>query len=125
MGRWRRIEPTVLNDGLVAIYSVVNTAPKGAIPVEMLTATPKETLRYQQRTVGVKRHYEALQAKERVDLLIRVPFRPTVSVLDVAIPTVDGYQYRITLIQPIAGSVPAVMDLTLRRVEHEYGKQNP
>lgn len=119
------MNPTVLNDGLVAIYSVVNTAPKGAIPVEKLTATPKETLRYQQRTVGVKRHYEALQAKERVDLLVRVPFRPTVSVLDVAIPTVDGHQYRITLIQPIAGTLPTVMDLTLRRVEHEYGKQNP
>ncbi len=114
------MEPTVLNDGLVSIYSVENTAPPGATPVETLADKPKEKLRYHQRTIGVNRHYEALQAKERVDLLIRVPLRPGVSVLDVAIPTVDGHQYHITLIQRIEGSFPPVMDLTLRRIENEY-----
>ena len=111
-----------LNDGIVYIYTVENGAENGDTPRETLAAFPKETLRYGQRTVGVKRHYEAMQAKERVDLLIRVPFRPAVSTDDVAIPTMDGKQYLITLIQKIEGSEPPVMDLTLRRLEHEYGR---
>lgn len=114
------MELTALNDGIVSIYCVENHGDSGDTPVEALSAVPKEKLRYRQRTVGVKRHYEALQAKERVDLLIRVPFRPGVSAQDVAIPTLDGRQYLITLIQRIEGSTPPVMDLTLRRMEHEY-----
>ena len=114
------MEQTALNDGIVEIYAVKNGAGNGNTPLETLAASPKEKLRYAQRTVGVKRHYEALQAKERVDLLIRVPFRPGVSTDDVAIPTMDGRQYRVTLIQKIEGTAPPLMDLTLRRLEHEH-----
>ena len=114
------MEQTALNDGIVKIYAVENAAENGNTPLKTLAEPPKEKLRYAQRTVGVKRHYEALQAKERVDLLIRVPFRPGVSTDDVAIPTMDGKQYLITLIQKIEGTEPALMDLTLRRLEHEY-----
>lgn len=111
---------TQLNDGIVAIFTVENAGENGGTPREMLSENPKETLRFKQRTVGVKRHYEAMQAKERVDLLIRVPFRPGVHVNDVAIPTTDGVQYLITLIQRIEDTTPALMDLTLRRLENEY-----
>ena len=114
------MEPLELNDGLVEIYTVENTGENGNTPVETLAAVPKERLRYRERTIGVKRHYEAMQAKERVDLLIRVPFRPGVSAQDVAVPTFDGKQYLITLIQKIEGTIPPLMDLTLRRLEHEY-----
>ncbi|MBR2132903.1 MAG: hypothetical protein IJ955_10305 [Oscillospiraceae bacterium] len=114
------MQTAMLNDGVVRIYGTSNSAPAGKAPVYVLDATSKEMLRYQQRTVGVKRHYEALQARERVDLLIRVLCRPTISVHDIAVPTLDGKQYEITLIQRIEGSVPPVMDLTLRRLEREY-----
>lgn len=112
------------NDGVVSVYSVENLAQKGETPKETLAALPKIRLRYHRRTVGVKRHYEALQASDRVDLLLRVPYRPMISTDDIAIPTEDERQYRITLIQRIEGIFPPVMDLTLRRVEHEYDKQD-
>lgn len=118
------MEQMEFNDGLVAVYSVENKATAGRTPRETLTAKPKAKLRYHRKTIGVKRHYEAMQAKERVDLLLRVPFRPTVSVHDIAIPTEDGKQYRITLIQRPEDVFPPVMDLTLRRVEREYSRQD-
>ena len=118
------MEQTNLNDGIVSIYNVVNAAEAGETPLEMLEAEPKERLRYHRRTIGIKRHYEALQAKERVDLLIRVPFRPGVSGLDVAVPSEDGMQYSITLIQRIEDTYPPMMDLTLRRIEHEYKRKD-
>ena len=116
------MELTEFNDGVVSVFSVENLAEAGETPEETLAAAPKLKLRYHRRTVGVKRHYEALQAAERVDLLIRVPFRPDVSTDDIAIPTEDGQQYCITLIQRIEGVIPPVIDLTLRRVEHEYAR---
>ena len=118
------MEPMELNDGLVDIYGVENTGENGNTPVETLSENPKERLRYRERTIGVKRHYEAMQAKERVDLLIRVPFRPGVRANDVAIPTMDGAQYLITLVQRIEGTTPPLMDLTLRRLEREYEKSD-
>ena len=118
------MEPMEFNDGLVSVYDTQNLAAAGDTPEETLEAVPKIKLRYHRRTVGVKRHYEAMQASERVDLLIRVPYRPTVTTGDIAIPTDDGKQYRITLIQRIEGISPPVMDLTLRRVEHEYARAN-
>lgn len=107
-----------LNDGVVAIYSVENAAAPGDMPKERLVK--KGELRYKRRTVGIKRHYTALQAGARVDLLLRVPHIPAVSPLDVAIPTLDGKQYRIVLIQTIEDSAPPVMDLTLERLERDY-----
>lgn len=80
----------------------------------------KAALRYQRRTVGIKRHYAALTAGVRADLLLRVPYRPEVSAQDVAVPTPDGKQYRITLVQVPEDVVPPVMDLTLQRLERDY-----
>lgn len=106
-----------LNDGVVSIYHVANTAQPGELPVEGLTL--KHTLRYEKRTVGFKRLYAAMQAQAQIDLLIRVPYLPTVSTQDVAVPT-DGKQYRITAAQSIAETQPLAMDLTLERLEHDY-----
>ena len=52
MKAWRRVfeEHTTLNDGVVKIYEVANTAPAGGVPVEEITL--KQTLRYKERTVG-------------------------------------------------------------------------
>lgn len=106
------------NDGLAAIYRVENQAAPGDKPVERLVR--KGVLRYRRRTVGIQRHYAALNAGARVDLLLRVPFHRSVSAQDVAVPTADGRQYRITLVQAPEDVTPAVMDLTLERLEREY-----
>ena len=106
------------NDGLVTVYRVEDQAAPGDKPVEKLVE--KVTLRYARRTVGIRRHYAALNAGAKVDLLLRVPFRPDVSAQDVAVPALDGKQYRITLVQVPEDVTPPVMDLTLERLERDY-----
>lgn len=109
---------TGFNDGLVTVFRVENQAAPGDKPKEALFK--RGTLRYQRRTVGIKRHYAAMNAGARVDLLLRVPYRRSVSTQDVAVPTLDGKQYRITLIQVPEDVTPPVMDLTLERLEKDY-----
>lgn len=106
------------NDGTVTIYAVENSAGPGNLPEAALVR--KGTLRYQRRTVGIRRHYAALTAGAKVDLLLRVPYRPEVSAQDVAVPTLDGKQYRITFVQVPEDVAPPVMDLTLERLEMDY-----
>ena len=109
---------TPLNDGVVTIYAVGNTAEPGDMPRKKLTK--KGRLRYKRRTVGIKRHYAAMQAQAKVDLLLRVPYRPEVSAQDVAVPTLDGKQYLVSFVQVIQDETPPVMDLTLERLERDY-----
>lgn len=109
---------TGFNDGLVTIYAVGNRAVPGKKPVEELIR--RGALRYQRRIIGIQRHYAALNAGAKVDLLLRVPYRPEVSSQDVAVPTLDGKQYQIALVQVPEDVVPPVMDLTLRRLERDY-----
>ena len=109
---------TGYNDGLVTIYRVENRGGPGQKPVGVLIR--RGVLRYKRRTVGIRRHYTALNAGARVDLLLRVPYRRSVSAQDVAVPTLDGQQYRITLVQVPEDVTPPVMDLTLERLERDY-----
>jgi hypothetical protein len=106
------------NDGLMTVYRVENQAAPGDMPAERLVK--KATLRYSRRTVGIRRHYAALNAGAKVDLLLRTWYRPEVSAQDVAVPTLDGKQYRITLVQIPENAAPPVMDLTLERLERDY-----
>lgn len=106
------------NDGLAVIYRVENQGAPGDMPAERLVK--KATLRYARRTVGIRRHYAALNAGAKVDLLLRFPYRPEVSAQDVAVPMPDGKQYRITLVQVPEDAAPPVMDLTLERLERDY-----
>ena len=102
------------NDGVVNIYAVMNKAKSGDKPKERLVHL--KSLRYEERTVGVKRYYAAKQANARVDYVLRVPRQRDIRSGDVAVPN-DGEQYKITQIQFPKGVVPFVMDLTLEGVQ--------
>ena len=117
-GRWADLSGNIqsYSDGLVRIYSVSNDAVPGDAPKEHLTY--RCSLRYEERTVGVTRHYAALQANDRIDIVLRCQ-RVPLSALDIAVPN-DGKQYRITLIQHPRDVEPPCMDLTLRRLEMDY-----
>lgn len=104
------------NDGEVRIYSVNDARKPGDAPKRCLAL--KYTLRYEERTVGVVRHYEALRAGERVDMVLRCQ-RVPVSPLDVAVLS-DGTQYVIRMVQHPRDVEPPSMDLTLRRAEQTY-----
>lgn len=109
---------TGFNDGIVEIYSVQDIAVPGKKPREELAL--KCRLRYKRRTVGIKRHYAALNAGAKVDLLLRVHYRPEVSAQDAAVLPLEGKQYRITFVQIPEDVMPPVMDLTLERLERDY-----
>lgn len=106
------------NDGLVVIYGVTNSSDPGEAPVDKLTQ--KGILRFHRRTIGIQRQYLAMKVNARIDYLLRCPYRRDVSTFDVAIPTLDGQQYRITAVQVPEDIRPPVMDLTLERLETDY-----
>lgn len=70
-----------------------------------------ETLRYQERTVGVKRYYEAMTAKVQVDRLIRVPFRPWLTTEYLV--SIEKQVYEIRQVQTIPDSMPKTKDISL------------
>ncbi|MEG2000943.1 MAG: hypothetical protein RR053_06095 [Evtepia sp.] len=113
------MKPTqAFNDGIVLIYDIQDVSKPGDAPKERLTQ--KGMLRYKQRTVGYGRYYAAMQANVQISMLLRVPRVSMVSEQDIAVPT-DGRQYLIKLIQYPEDTIPPVMDLTLERLEHDYG----
>lgn len=90
------------NDGLVRIFQIDDDGNAG---------TEKEKLRFRNRTVGVKRYYEAMTAKVQVDRLIRVPFRPWLTSEYLAV--IDGEVYEIKQVQVIPDSRPKTNDISL------------
>lgn len=105
------------NGGIVKIFRVSDISAPGNMPKDGITL--KCTLRYHERTLGINRVYSAMQAGEKVDMVIRCPLLNGVSAQDIAIPN-DGKQYRIQLVQHPEDTDPPVMDLTLERLEQDY-----
>lgn len=113
----KQTKPITFNDGVVKIYEVCNSAEAGGMPQQQLSI--KANLRYKERTVGLQRHYQALQNNIKVKYVLRCPMLRTVSTQDIATPN-DGHQYKIVLIQYPEDIEPAVMDLTLEEVKAKY-----
>lgn len=102
------------NDGIATIYSIVNDAKKGDMPHEALTAPV--TARYEERTIGIKRHYSAQQVNANCDMLIRIQMlRDIDSAHNIA--AIGGTQYRILQAQHLTTSDGAdVTDLSLMAI---------
>lgn len=105
------------NDGFCHIYSVTNKAEPGNKPVNSLEV--KESLRYDERTVGISRYWQAMQNDAKVDRVLRMPRRETVSNQDICIPN-DGFQYKILQVQYPKDPKPQCMDLSLQRLTTNY-----
>ena len=110
------------NDGVVAIYTVSNIASPGDMPVDKITL--KETLRYEERTVGLNRFYAAMQNNVNIKYVLRAPRIRAISTLDVAVPN-DGKQYKIVQIQYPKDVEPPSMDLTLEDLTAVYDIWQP
>lgn len=107
----------LFNDGWVDIYSTSNDAKPGDRAKEGLTH--KIGLFYQERRLGIQRHYQFQQNDVKVERVLRVQRQGGVSSQDVAI-TEDGVQYRIDLVQAVQDTCPHSVDLTLSRITHKY-----
>jgi len=106
-----------LKDGLVKIYEVGNIAEDGDMPKEGLTL--KNSLRYDERTVGMSRFWVAMQSQAKVEQMIRTYRIDIVSTQHIAVPN-DGKQYKIIQIQYPTEIEPPCMDLSLERLEADY-----
>lgn len=105
------------NDGVTDIYSVGNVAPPGDKPREGLILKYK-ALRYEDKTIGVKRYYEAMQANAQLDELIQVPMHKDISSQDVAV--IGSRQYSIDQAQHLTDTRPPSSKLSLSRLEVDY-----
>lgn len=110
------------NDGLVTVYAVTNLAQPGYQPEPGLTK--KAVLRYEEQRLGIQRFYSGKQNQAEIERVIRTPRLNCVSSQDVAV-TEDGRQYRIDMVQSVAGCYPPSMDLTLAKVAQEYQVSGP
>lgn len=99
-------------DGIVKILRPVDNAEPGDMPVEKLELIL--TLRYRRRTVGVTRHYTAMQNMQRVDEVIRCPAAREVLEDDIAI--LPEGRYIVRQVQYPEGTAVKVMDIALERV---------
>lgn len=90
------------NDGICKIHLIDDDGNAGKT---------KETLRYQERTVGVKRYYEAMTAKVQVDRLIRIPFRSWLT--SEYLLSLNDEVYEIKQVQIIPDSTPKTNDISI------------
>lgn len=104
------------NDGTLCVYAVANIAEPGDRPREGLQL--KETLRFAYQTVGLQRHYTAMQAQVEIAELVRVPLRRDISTQDVVV--LEGKQYLVRQVQHDDDTKPPVTLLSLERVVQEY-----
>ena len=89
-------------------------AQPGYLPQVQLTE--KVTLRYEERSLGLQRYFNAQQNQVQAERVIRCPRYAGVTNQDVA-GTEDGTRYRIDLVQAVMDVYPPCMDLTLARYE--------
>ena len=113
------VKQQMYNDGVVNIFSVSNIAEPGNMPKDKLDIKVSN-LRYEELTVGMGRFWTAKQTDVKVDLMLRAPQLRNVSTQDIAIP-IDGKQYKIVQVQYPKDVEPPSMDLSLERLEAQYG----
>ena len=106
------------NDGVLAVYSVDNSADGGRRPIERLSLKIP-TLRYEERTVGINRYWTGIQNAVRIDRLLRVPRHESVSNQD-AVILHNGERYTVQQVQYPTDVTPPSMDLSLERTERAY-----
>lgn len=68
-------------------------------------------IRFQERTVGVKRYYEAMTNKVQIDRLIRIPWQPWMTTEYLAV--IEGQVYEIKQVQIIPDTNPKCNDVSL------------
>lgn len=103
-----------LTSGIVTIYGEKNIALPGYLP--QVQFDKKVTLRYEERSLGLQRYFNARQNQVQVERVIRCPRYAGVTNQDVA-ETEDGGRYRIDMVQAVMDVYPPCMDLTLARYE--------
>ena len=106
------------NSGTVRIYTATDGAKPGYQSKRKLSDTPKYTLHFEERALGIKRIYMSRQAQAEIVKVIRVP-RVDISPQDVAIIH-DGNVYEISTVQAAPGVYPPSVDLSLKKLTQNW-----
>lgn len=115
----------LMDDGLITICTLKNTAEDGMMPVEKLQEEFSEY--FEEKSIGVTRQYAAKGVNEKIDLLVRI-WRAPVSIGQYAIiseyelqENEEGDQYRIDNVSNTYNYAGLkVTDVTLSKLEGEY-----
>lgn len=102
------------NDGVVTIYSVADVAKPGYQP--QIELTEKIKLRYEERSMGLQRYYQAMQNQVQIERVLRVQRTNKITSQDVAI-TEDNTRYKIYMVQAVSDVYPPSVDITLSKFE--------
>lgn len=86
------------DDGIVKIYRVTNGSQNGEIPRKVLTL--KDEAYYQEISIGVTRHYEAVRAGVQISALIGVWDETDVKTNDIVVLNDEDIQYRVERVEP-------------------------
>lgn len=97
------------NDGILDICKVKNRE---------IVETKLQGIRFGNRTVGIKRFYEAKVASDKVDKMVAILLHDMITTLDVCI--IRGVQYKIVQMQEKYDASPAYMLLSLERIVTLY-----
>ena len=111
------------NDGVVAVYTVTDSAAPGYQPKPTLVEPPRLTLRYAEQRLGIQRYYDAMQNQIQVERVLRVPRAGQITNQDAAV-TEDGRRYRIDLVQTVDDVWPPSQDLTLVKYQQGEGQND-
>lgn len=92
----------VFNDGVCSFRLMDDDGNAGEV---------KAVIRFQERTVGIKRYYEAMTNKVQIDRLVRIPWQPWMSTEYLAV--IQGEVFEIQQVQNIPGTHPKTNDVSL------------
>ena len=118
--KWDNGVSQCFDDGVVTVYTAQNKAEPGYHP--RIELAEKVRLRYEERSLGIQRYYNAAQNQIQIERVIRVPRYAGVTNQDIA-QTEDGTYYRIDLVQAVMDVYPPCMDLTLAKYEQVPGSE--
>lgn len=99
-------------DGLAVFYETKEIAEPGKLPKKEKVF--KRSLRYEERIVGAKRFYTAMQNNTRLDMVIRCYKQGDITLEDIA-EIKDGF-YKIVQIQYQQEKAFLCMDISLERL---------
>lgn len=105
------------DDGILKIYSVENMAAKGEKPKYGLKLKSQHFYGYE--TVGITRHYAAMQVNSKISSLVHIWQDREITGENICILE-DGKQYKCSLVQHAEEDGLGISKITLERIDEEY-----
>lgn len=105
----QRTEFENFNDGICTFHVIDDDGNAGEV---------KEKLRFQNRTVGVRRQYMAMQdSRVTIDRMIRVSYQEWLNEWSTYTVEIDGQLYDINEVQNVFETLPRSQNVTLKKTK--------